>query len=411
MISLLVPLGMAAAATVVIPLTLHLLRQPRSEIIEFAALRWLRPKTPPRQRLRVHRPWLLVLRILLLLVLALMLAMPVWRGGGGSAPWVGVAPGVTLAEARAAAPELADGLADGGAAEWHRLATGFPLLHAEAAAPEDQSVPLASLIRQLDTEVPAARPVTLIVPRAVAGLDGGEIAVGRAVSWRIVASDAPVARVSQPLRLFVHGGDVPADGQPLANAERSVLQALVARWQAGGRAVTIDDAANQSATVNSVDEPIAPTVHLWLGGSVPDAKQLAMLIPADATILVTGPIAAVDNAIGQTVMFDEQQKPLLTQRNFGDHRVLGTAVPLTPETMPVLLSPEFPDRLYRLLTRTDVPPRISYAGGVAPRQDVAIAAGPTEPLSPLLEALALLLFAAERLLALRRPTVVVEPAV
>src|SRR5580765_3972565 len=114
-VALLAPLGLAALAALALPLLIHLVRRLELTTTEFAALRWISERVRPQRRLRFERLWLLLLRLALLAVLALLLARPAWHGDAISArPWVVVAPGVALADARAAT-----GAID---AEWHWLA-------------------------------------------------------------------------------------------------------------------------------------------------------------------------------------------------------------------------------------------------------------------------------------------------
>ena len=48
--TLLLPLGLAALGTILVPLLLHLARRTEQRPTDFAALRWLRQKPRPRHR-------------------------------------------------------------------------------------------------------------------------------------------------------------------------------------------------------------------------------------------------------------------------------------------------------------------------------------------------------------------------
>ena len=61
-LSLLLPLGLAALAALVVPILIHLVRRPEHQLIDFAALRWLSERVRPRRRLRFEDPWLLLAR-------------------------------------------------------------------------------------------------------------------------------------------------------------------------------------------------------------------------------------------------------------------------------------------------------------------------------------------------------------
>src|SRR5690606_24209909 len=148
--------------------------------VEFAALRWVRERVPPRRRVRVEQPWLLALRLALLAALALLLARPVLMPAPqAAAHWIVVAPGADPGAARNA-------LRDDG--EWRWLAPGFPPFPDAAVA---GGVPVASLLRQLDAELPAATRLDVVVPRELAGLDGERIRLARAAGWHVVAGRSP----------------------------------------------------------------------------------------------------------------------------------------------------------------------------------------------------------------------------
>ena len=117
--ALLAPLGLAALAALVVPIVVHLVRRLELRTTEFAALRWISERIRPRRRLRFERPWLLLLRLALLALLALLLARPVLtQPPGAQASRVLVAPGSDLAAARRAVSSRT--------ADWRWLAPGFP---------------------------------------------------------------------------------------------------------------------------------------------------------------------------------------------------------------------------------------------------------------------------------------------
>src|SRR5690606_3770281 len=75
-LALLAPLGLFALAALALPILVHLVRRIELHATEFAALRWISARVPPRRRIRFERPWLLLLRLLLVALLALLLARP-----------------------------------------------------------------------------------------------------------------------------------------------------------------------------------------------------------------------------------------------------------------------------------------------------------------------------------------------
>src|SRR5580765_6643254 len=213
--SLLAPLGLAALAALALPLLIHLIRRLELRTTDFAALRWISERTRPQRRLRFERPWLLLLRVALLAMLALLLARPVWQGVAGSArPWVVVTPGVALADAHGTA-----GAVD---AEWHWLAPRFP--HADEAV-TTSGIPIASLLRELDAQLPAGVPLTAIVPEQLGGLDGERPRLSRAVDWRIVPGR--MAEVAPPSTDRIR---IAARYASDAEASLRYLRAVVVAW-------------------------------------------------------------------------------------------------------------------------------------------------------------------------------------
>src|SRR5690606_28597719 len=178
---LLVPAGLLALGALLLPILIHLVRRLELQLTDFAALRWLSDRVRPQRRVRIERPWLLLVRLFLLGLLALLLARPALVGTTDAArDWVLVTPGVSPAAARAAvsAPD----------ADWRWLAADFPPLGAPSPEPP---VPLASLLREADARLPAARSLHVVVPAELDGLDGARPALGRAVDWQVVAGRMP----------------------------------------------------------------------------------------------------------------------------------------------------------------------------------------------------------------------------
>ena len=94
---LLLPIGLAALAALLLPLLVHLARRSEQRVVPFAALRWLKALPQPRRRHRFEELLLMLVRLLLLAALALLLAQPVLFGRPDRRPRVAVAPGVDIA--------------------------------------------------------------------------------------------------------------------------------------------------------------------------------------------------------------------------------------------------------------------------------------------------------------------------
>ena len=186
---LLLPAALAALAAIVAPLVIHIARRSEERPIEFAALRWLRQKPRPKSRLRFDETLLLASRVLLLVLLAFWLAAPVLFGAASKAAWVAVAPGADISRAGQVGDEA---VADYSRTHW--LSPGFPALTEPTPA---GAAPLASLLRQLDADLPADAPLVVVLPPVIDGADAERPRLSRRVDWRIVPGAAPAVRISR----------------------------------------------------------------------------------------------------------------------------------------------------------------------------------------------------------------------
>jgi len=378
MIEFLAPAGLFALAALSLPLLIHLIRRPQRQLRDFAALRWLAERNRPREKLRWHERLLLLLRLLLLAVLAALLALPAWRASplpAGTA-WVLVTPGVDA--------ETAQRSVDLPAAEWHWLAPGFPQLIA-AAEPPSAAPEFASLIRELDQQLPPATAVTIIVPAVLSGLDGGRLRLQRNVDWRVlpgVADNDAETELHAPLRVQARAD---ADG----SSELAVAAALAQAWQAAGRDASYDTAAAEAPV------PVGTGIVFCFCAVLPNA--LERWVADGGTALLTRQPA--DS--GEPVRVDDGGAIWLRRRPLGHGRVFSVSAALTPQTLPPLLAPDFPAQLWRAL-QTEAQPDRAPAAAVAPQKQDAVSPSPLRPLEQGLALLAALLFAAERLWAVRR---------
>ena len=377
MIALAAPLGLAALTALALPIVVHLIRRAEEREVQFAALRWLSERAGPATRWRLHEPVLLALRLLLIAAIALLLSLPFWRGRAeAQMPWVAVAPGVDAMAARAAV--TAPG------AQWHWLAPGFPRIEDTIVRPD---VPLASLVRQLDAELPGNTSLTVVVPREAGGLDGERLRLGRAVDWRVVdgrSAERAGPPADAPIRIAVRGsaGD---DAE-----EQRVVEALTTAWRAAGKRIFVEPAMS--------DTPIAPGTDwlFWLGGG--STEQIDGWVQAGGTAFVS----RHPDAEGVVLMTDENGAALLRERALGRGRMLTTPVEFTMTAMPALLAPDFPEHLLDLMSVRATPPDRALASTVAPGRRDMPAPASMLPLDRGLAIVAALLFLAERLWATRR---------
>lgn len=364
-LALLFPLGLVALVAGLIPLLIHLARRHQYAALEFAALRWLRAKVRPRQRIRFDEWPLLLLRLALLAALALLLARPVLHGSSPDTHAVfAVAPGLDISTQHAQQQD----------ADWRWLAPGFPSL--DQPAPTGTQ-PLASLLRELDQQLPAGAPLTVYVPDPMPGADGQRPQLSRRVQWQPLPvarpRAAPPAAAGPRLQL-----GVPADAQ----AQR-VLAALQRAWNA-------TPLAPAAAAV-----PAPGEIGVWLS-TAPLSPAWQAWLAEGGTLLSAGPSSP--DAAAAVVLRDATGAAVLSQSRVGKGRVLRFHSALSPAALPILRDPEFPRQLLQVV-RPTAAPRWVAARAHAPLTGAQAPAPQPLDLAPWLLALIVLLFAAERWLA------------
>ncbi|MEO8673186.1 MAG: BatA domain-containing protein [Tahibacter sp.] len=374
---LLTPLALLGFAALLLPVLLHLSRRQEHRVTPFAALRWLAGPAFARRRLRVIRPWLLLLRLLLLASCIALLAQPVLRGDWrGARPWVVVVPGADLAAARARLP--------GDAARWHWLTAGFPEID-KSINSEPQAT--ASLLRELDTELPPDTHLSIVAPARLGGLDGERIRLTRTLEWIILpataASPMP-APTSTPLRVAIR---YDASGEPGLRFARAV----VAAWNAL-------DPDHYVADIQTVEHPVGAdsTWLWWLADDIPPAVDA--WINAGGIALTT---PARPDTQAQTVWSDAEGNPLATETLRGRGRRIALSVPLTPITLPAVFDANFPQRVMSLLRGAAPAPVQAYAEQSLSSDGARRATSTPFRLDDSLIALIALLFALERGIAMR----------
>ncbi len=364
-LALLFPLGLLALAAWLVPLLVHLARRHHYAPLDFAALRWLRAKVRPRQRIRFDEWPLLLVRLLLLAALALLLARPVLQG---SAPdthaVIAVAPGLDAAALRAQQPD----------ADWRWLAPGFASTGTQAPRAKQ---PLSSLLRELDQQLPAGAPLTVYVPDPMPGADAQRPRLSRPVQWRPIARTVPAApdATSSAPRLRL-GGEADAPAQRVLNA--------VQRAWSGQPLAAATDAA-----------PVQGEIGVWLSAApLPPAWQA--WLDGGRTLLVTQPVT---RAAAETVVLrDAEGQAAISERRVGNGRLLRFHAAMTPSTLPILEDPAFPQQLLTL-ARPPAAPQWVAAAAHAPLTGAHAPAPRPLDLAPWLLGLIVLLFALERWLA------------
>lgn len=376
-LTLLLPLGLVALAAWLLPLLIHLARRQESRLTEFAALRWLRARPKPRNRVRFDEWPLLLLRLLLLALLALLLAGLALRGHEDTRPRVAVSTGADPATARTAFAAPRD-------AHWVWLAPGFPPI--DTPSPTGPQ-PNASLLRELDAQLPAGAPLTVLVPATWTGVDAQRPRLSRPVDWRVLPAPhlegAPTEAAARAARgapqLRVAGGD--------ADALR-YLRALQRAWH-GADAVLAMQAGD--AALPATD---GKTLLVWLSPApLPAAWQAWLHAGGQVLIEPRTPLPA--SAAPQPQWRDESGRVLLDAIAVGRGRIWRLAAPLRAQTLPQVLDADFPSVLLSQLQPPPAPGRVDSAS-FAPSSGQPSAPAQPRPLIAMLAALIALLFLIER---------------
>lgn len=378
--ALLLPAALAAFAALLLPLLIHLARRSEQRPTDFAALRWLRQKPKPRHRVRFDEWPLLIARLLLLALLALWLAKPVLFGSASEAPWVAVMPGIDAAQARASI--------DDDQARLHWLAPGFPDL--DRPAPTSGVPAFASLLRQLDSELPAAVKLSVLVPERLQGADAQRPQLSRAVEWKVLPGAMPApkpAAIGAPA-LTVRYAQNREDGLRYLRAAASVWQPAAPTAAFVAEPTTQALPADARYLIWLAPGPLPAAVGDWIrrGGTALLAMDTEYRLPAPATVYWR----------------DEVGAPLVEGAALGRGRVLRFTRAFAPETMPQLLQPDFPRNLRNMLATPAPEPARVLAQDYAPVTGGAAYPQAPRDLQPWLALLIAMLLLMERWLATRR---------
>lgn len=373
--ALLFPAALAALTALIVPLILHIARRSEQVPTDFAALRWLRQKPRPRSRLRFDEWPLLLIRLTLLALAALWLAQPVLFGAADRSPYVAIVPGTTFDLATYKDSRL------------HWLAPGFPAIDRPQPAPQPAGpIPLASLIRQIDAELPADTPLTIVVPAIIEGADADRLRLSRKVTWRVTGG--AMASAAKPLPI-----------PPLSIRYDADHRAALRYIRAAALASAKRDSELDSFTV---DQPLPDKDHLlvWLAGGTVLDIAVKWVRDGGAMIVASDAIIPTDRAM-VAVWRDAQGLPLAEARALGDGRLIRFTRPLMPSQMPELLEADFPAQLRNLLTPAATPGRVA-AADYAPLSGGRAYDQPPQSLRSWLALLIALLLLVERWIATRR---------
>jgi hypothetical protein len=259
------------------------------------------------------------------------------------------------------------------------IAPGFP---STDAAPPSTAIPVSSLIRQFDAELPPRAPLTILVPPVLGGVDAEPLRLTRKVTWRVIeagqqTADPPLAPV--PELAVRHAADSTA---------LRFFRAAAAAWSDKPRFEAMADEtlpAQEAVLVWLIPGPLPQPVTDWVsqGGTALLGENVEVPMPATTAALWR-------DEIGET---------LVEGGALGAGRLLRFTRPLAPAAMPELLDPAFAAGLRELISpRAPAPARVT-AAAFAPSAGTPPYPLPRRELAPWLGILIALIFLAERLIA------------
>ena len=339
---LLLPIGLAALASLLLPLLVHLARRSEPRTVRFAALRWLRAQPQPQRKHRLEEWFLLLLRLLLLAALTLLLAQPVLFGKPDRRPWVVVAPQVDIATARRQV--RVDG------ARWHSLAPDFPEVDAKQPPATGDAASFASLLRELDATLPVGTPLTVLVPQIIEGADAQRPVLSRAVDWQVAAHPSSAMQPAPKILPSAMPTLAVRYGPGRTGSLRYLLAAGLA-WRAelGSGTAAQDDTTSNPVSAALLDQPVEPGTRrlAWLApGVVPAA--IRDWVERGGSVLLDASAQWPGFDANAAVVWRDEAGPLARGMNFGLGRVIRLERALVPAAMPGLLEPDFPRQLQSL---------------------------------------------------------------
>lgn len=386
-LGLLLPFGLIALAALLLPLLLHLERRTEPRTTAFAALRWLSMQARPQRRIRLEEWWLLLLRLLLLAAVALLFARPVMFGSEAGKSWALVAPGVDLAQARAANrdPNV----------RWHWLAVGFPAV--DGATPALRQ-PVLSLLREVDGTLPAKTKLTVYVPPQLDGLDGERPRLERGIDWRVVPGGVlptpTISRTAAPILFVRHAEDRAASVR--------YLRAAAIAWHAGDAAIGSPTNAGASALTSQIElagsQQMIPADAHWLVWLAPTAlpPQISHWVEKGGVILLDERVKLPAATQLTDVWRDDLGRSLARSVTLGRGRVIQLMQPLLPTANDKVLDAQFPSELRLLFEGPAAPPQRAFADAIRPLTGGPSFAETPKPLDAWLALLVAVLFVLER---------------
>lgn len=218
------PIWLWSALGILIPIAIHLWNQQPGRVLEVGSIRFMDPSPNKRSsRLQLTEIWLLLLRCLIILVLALFLAKPIWYSNPSQSNqgWV-LVPRASMQIAYQAHKQNIDSLLKQGM-ELHALEPGFPELNLQAdinqTPPSQVETNFWALASQLEKQVPADYQLHLYTPELLQYYRGVKPTLHRSMFWKTYSMptqvDTAVNRSKQTIRLAIFTDTYAADADYL----------------------------------------------------------------------------------------------------------------------------------------------------------------------------------------------------
>lgn len=205
MFQLINPISLFAAAGIIIPVLIHLWDKRKGKVRKIGSIQLLTESAHSQaRRLRLTDLWLLLLRCLLIITIAFLLAQPVWLHKSEKKGWVLIEPS-SVSTIYHAFHTTIDSLLQAGF-ECHSFDTSFAILNINKARTDsiksEASLPYWSLITLLDRKVPADLPLYLFTGRELQRFQGDRPQAALNLHWQTMAttdsSDAIIAYEQTP---------------------------------------------------------------------------------------------------------------------------------------------------------------------------------------------------------------------
>jgi hypothetical protein len=201
LLHLLQPIWLLASAGILVPLAIHLWNVKEGKTLKVGSIEFLVRTAQQRARsLRLTELFLLFLRCLLILLLALLLAKPYWQNTAKQKGWI-VVDRKDASKTHAAFKPLIDSLLQEGYT-FHLFEKGFPGADIKkiVAATTDSAEQISywQLVKMLDRQLLPGMPVYLFTDNKLIHFNGEKPAVGIALTWKtFTAADTVHAFIAE----------------------------------------------------------------------------------------------------------------------------------------------------------------------------------------------------------------------